>query len=470
MSKSLFDKVWESHIIDSIPNPSVLYIDRHFIHEVTSPLAFEELKKRVLQIFKKERMLATADHNVPTKNKHLPILDALSRKQVQILFENCKINGIDFFGLNLNHNYQGIVHIIGPELGYTLPGMTIVCGDSHTSTHGAFGTIAFGIGTSKIAMVMASQCLVQKKPKQMRIHLVGLTKISITPKDVILYIISKLGTDGAVGYFIEYTGKIFRRMSMEGRMTVCNMSIEMGAKGGLIAPDKTTLNYFNKIKFIPKKILLEEALPYWRSLYTEIEVFLDREYHFYADDIFPMITYGTNPGMVFTIVSRIPKNNVFSQQALGYMGFKAGYSLIGLPIQYVFIGSCTNARIEDLRIVAHVVKNRKKAFHVLALIVPGSKQVAYQAKKEGLDMILKQAGFEFLAPGCSACLGMNEDKLPFNAYCLSTSNRNFVGRQGAGARTLLTSPLIAAIVAIEGKIIDVNKHMKFKYHVSYRKN
>lgn len=469
MSKTLFDKVWDSHIIASIPKgPSVLYIDRHFIHEVTSPLAFEELKTRVLQIFKKERMIATADHNVPTKNKHLPILDALSKKQVQILVENCKINGIDLFGLN--HQLQGIIHIIGPELGYTLPGMTIVCGDSHTSTHGAFATIAFGIGTYQIAMVMASQCLVQKKPKQMRIHFVGLTKISVTTKDVILYIISKLGTYGAVGYFIEYTGKIFRLMSMEGRMTVCNMSIEMGAKGGLIATDKTTLNFLNQIKFIPKKILLEEAMPYWRSLYTEIEVILDREYHFYAYDIFPMITYGTNPGMSFNIVSRIPKKNVYSQQAIYYMGFKAGFSLIGKPIQYVFIGSCTNARIEDLRIVAHVVKNRKKAFHVQALIVPGSKQVVSQAKKEGLDMILKLAGFEFLAPGCSACLGLNEDKLPFEAYCFSTSNRNFVGRQGAGARTLLASPLVAAIVTIEGKIIDITKHMKLKSHGSSRKN
>jgi len=399
-------------------------------------------------------MIATVDHNVPTKNQHLPILDTLSKKQVQILFENCKINGIDFFGLL--HKNQGIVHIIGPELGYTLPGMTIVCGDSHTSTHGAFSAIAFGIGTRQVAMVMASQCLVQKKPKQMRIHLIGLTKISVSPKDVILYIISKVGTDGAVGYFVEYSGKIFRKMSMEGRMTICNMSIEMGAKGGLIATDKTTLNYFNKIKFIPKNILLEEALYYWRRLYTDTDVFVDREYHFYASDISPMITYGTNPGMSFNIISRIPKNNVDPQQ---YMGFKAGYSLIGLPIQYVFIGSCTNSRIEDLRIVAHVVKNRKKAFHVLALIVPGSRQVVSQAKKEGLDIILKQSGFEFREPGCSACLGMNEDKLAFGAYCISTSNRNFIGRQGFGARTLLASPLVASIVAIEGKIIDVNKHM-----------
>ncbi|AGC66864.1 3-isopropylmalate dehydratase large subunit [Candidatus Uzinura diaspidicola str. ASNER] len=455
MSKTLFDKVWYSHIVESFPKgPSVLYIDRHFIHEVTSPQAFEELKTRVLLIFKKERIIATVDHNVPTKNQHLPILDALSRKQVQILFENCKINGIDFFGLL--HNYQGIVHIIGPELGYTLPGMTIVCGDSHTSTHGAFGSISFGIGTSQVSMVMASQCLLQKKPKQMRIHLVGLTKISVTPKDIILYIISKVGTDGAVGYFVEFSGKVFRRMSMEGRMTVCNMSIEIGAKGGLIAPDKTTLNYLNKIKFLPKDILLEEAMPYWRTLYTESDIFLDREYYFYASDITPMITYGTNPGMGFSIVRRIPKINVDYHQSISYMGFKAGYSLIGKPIQYVFIGSCTNARIEDLRIVANVVKNKKKAFHVLALIVPGSKQVIYQAKKEGLDIILKKSGFEFREPGCSACLGMNEDKLPFGAYCISTSNRNFVGRQGFGARTLLTSPLVAAIVAIEGKIIDVN--------------
>lgn len=453
--KTLFDKVWYSHIIDSIPKgPSVLYIDRHFIHEVTSPPAFEEIKNRVLQIFKKERIIATADHNVPTKNQHLPILDALSRKQVKKLIENCKKNGIDFFGLN--DNFQGIVHIIGPELGYTFPGLTIVCGDSHTSTHGAFGTIAFGIGTFQVAMVLVSQCLVQKKPKQMRIHLVGGTKISVTPKDVILYIISQIGPDGAVGYFVEYSGKVFRNMSMEGRMTACNMSIEMGAKGCVIATDNTTLKYLKKIKFIPKNIFMEEAMPYWKNIYTDISSSLDRKSHFYASNISNMITYGTNPGMSFNIVSRIPKNNGFYQQTIYYMGFQAGYSLIGKPIQYVFIGSCTNARIEDLRIVAHVVKNRKKAFHVLAFIVPGSRQVACQAKKEGLDMILKQSGFDIRDPGCSACLGMNEDKLPFGAYCLSTSNRNFVGRQGAGSRTLLTSPLVAAIVAIEGKIIDIN--------------
>lgn len=459
MSKTLFDKVWESHIIEYMPKgPSVLYIDRHFIHEVTSPQAFEELKKRILLILKKERIIATADHNVPTKNQHLPILDALSRKQVQILFKNCKKYGIDFFGL-LN-KYQGIVHIIGPELGYTLPGMTIVCGDSHTSTHGAFGAISFGIGTSQVSMVMASQCLLQKKPKQMRIHLIGETKINITPKDIILFIIYKVGTDGAVGYFVEYSGKVFRKMSMEGRMTICNMSIEMGAKGGLIATDKITLNYLKIIKFITKNLLLEEALPYWKTLYTDPDVFWDREYYFYSSDISPMITYGTNPGMGFNIINRIPKNYIDSHQSISYMGFKIGYSLIGKPIQYVFIGSCTNARIEDLRIVAHVVKNRKKAFHVLALIVPGSKQVVFQAKKEGLDMILKKSGFEFREPGCSACLGMNEDKIPFKAYCISTSNRNFIGRQGTGARTLLASPLVAAFVAIEGKIIDINKQTK----------
>lgn len=459
MSKSLFDKVWESHIISSIhKEPSVLYIDRHFIHEVTSPQAFEELKIRVLLILKKERMIATVDHNVPTKNQHLPIHDILSKKQIQILFENCKINGINFFGLF--HKKQGIVHIIGPELGFTLPGMTIVCGDSHSSTHGAFASIAFGIGTRQVAMVLSSQCLVQKKPKQIRIHLIGLTKFSVTSKDVILYIISKVGADGAVGYFVKYSGKVFRKMSMEGRMTVCNMSIEMGAKGGLISTDKKTLNYF----LIPKNLLLKEALFYWSMLYTDIDFFLDREYHFYASDISSMITYGTNPGIGFTIGSRISKNNIDSQQSIFYMGLKIGSSLIGKPIQYVFIGSCTNARIEDLRIVAHVVKNKKKAFHVLALIVPGSRQVIYQAKKEGLDIILKHAGFEFRDPGCSACLGMNEDKLPFGAYCISTSNRNFIGRQGSGTRTLLASPLVASIVAIEGKIIDINKYIKFKDH------
>ncbi|WP_185866551.1 3-isopropylmalate dehydratase large subunit [Blattabacterium cuenoti] len=459
MSKSLFDKIWETHIVKKFENGvNVLYIDRHYIHEVTSPQAFSEIEKREIPVFRPEKIIATADHNVPTINQHLPISDPLSKKQIDLLIKNCKKFGITLYGLG--HKNHGIVHVLGPELGLTLPGMTIVCGDSHTSTHGAFGSIAFGIGTSQVAMVMASQCLLVSKPKQMRIQLKGKSlKKGVTPKDVILYMISKLGVDIGTGYFIEYTGPIIKNMSMEGRMTICNMSIEMGAKGGLIAPDKITFDYLKNHTFLKRKYH-KRHLEYWKTLKTDDYAIFDKEYVLDAEEVEPMITFGTNPGMGMKIYDRIPKLTEFQQKkSLSYMGFKSGESLIGKPINYIFIGSCTNSRIEDLRLVASVVKGKKKASHVTVMVVPGSQRVIQQAKKEGLDQIFKNAGFEFRQPGCSACLGMNEDKIPFGEYCVSTSNRNFEGRQGPGVRTLLVSPLTASIIAIEGKIVDIKKYV-----------
>ncbi|AFJ90985.1 3-isopropylmalate dehydratase large subunit [Blattabacterium sp. (Blaberus giganteus)] len=463
MPKSLFDKIWESHVIKKLENEIyVLYIDKHYIHEVTSPQAFIEIKRRNLSVFRPNQIIATADHNVPTINQHLPISDSLSRKQINLLTENCNKFGITLYGLGDKNN--GIVHVIGPELGHTLPGMTIVCGDSHTSTHGAFGCIAFGIGTSQVAMVMASQCLLLSKPKQMKIQLNGNLRKGVTPKDVILYIISKLGVNAGVGYFVEYTGSIIKKMSMEGRMTICNMSIEMGAKGGLIAPDQITFDYIKKCKNIQKfKKKIKKIIEYWKSLRTDDNTIFDQEYILNVEDIEPMITFGTNPGMSIKISERIPKSNIDSK-SMDYMGFSLGESLIGKRINYIFIGSCTNSRIEDLRLVASIIKGKKKADHVQAMIVPGSNQVVKQAKIEGLDKIFKNSGFNFRQPGCSACLGMNEDKIPSGEYCISTSNRNFEGRQGPGSRTLLASPLSAAIIAIEGKIVDINKYIHEKIY------
>ncbi|MFD2999356.1 3-isopropylmalate dehydratase large subunit [Pontibacter toksunensis] len=463
MKKTLFDKIWDAHVVRSIPGGlDVFYIDRHLIHEVTSPQAFDEIEARNLPLFRKGQIVATADHNVPTKNQHLPIQEPLSRLQVDKLTENCGKYGVELYGLG--HQYQGIVHVIGPELGITQPGMTIVCGDSHTSTHGAFGAIAFGIGTSQVAQVMASQCLLLSKPKKMRITIDGPLHKGVSAKDLILYVISKLGTGGATGYFVEYAGSAIRSLSMEGRMTVCNMSIEMGARGGMIAPDGTTFEYVKGRKYAPEGERWEQALAYWQTLYTEEGATFDSEFFFDADDITPMITFGTNPGMGIPINSSIPVNVPASEAAsydksLQYMGFSPGESLVGKEINYVFIGSCTNSRIEDLRIVADFVKGRRKASHVEAIIVPGSKQVEQQAKAEGLDKLLAEAGFELREPGCSACLAMNEDKIPAGAYCVSTSNRNFEGRQGPGSRTLLASPLVAAITAVEGKIVDITQYL-----------
>ncbi|AMA49691.1 MULTISPECIES: 3-isopropylmalate dehydratase large subunit [Flavobacterium] len=452
--KTLFDKVWDSHVVSTIPNgPQILYIDTHLIHEVTSPQAFAELEDRNISIFRPNQIVATADHNVPTFNQHLPIKDELSKQQVEQLTKNCKKNNITLYGLG--HQYQGIVHVIAPELGITLPGMTMVCGDSHTSTHGAFGTIAFGIGTSQVAQVFASQCLLLNKPKSLRITVNGILAKNVTPKDVILYIISKIGTNAGTGYFCEYAGSVFREMSMEGRMTVCNMSIEMGARGGMIAPDATTFEYIQGRKFAPKGNELKEKIDYWKTLVTDEEAVFDKEYHFDAQDIAPMITYGTNPGMGIKITETVPfiNNDPSFDKAIEYMGFSKGEYLLNKIINYVFIGSCTNSRIEDFRAVAHYIKGKQKASNVYALIVPGSQQVAIQIKEEGLSKIFEEAGFQIRQPGCSACLAMNEDKIPAGEYCVSTSNRNFEGRQGQGARTLLTSPVLAAAIAIEGKIV-----------------
>ncbi|MFN7585744.1 MAG: 3-isopropylmalate dehydratase large subunit, partial [Bacteroidota bacterium] len=411
MGLTLFDKIWNDHVVEEIPDgPSVLYIDRHLIHEVTSPQAFRGMEKRGLPIFRPQQIVATADHNVPTLNQHLPIRDELSRMQVQELIKNCANHGIELYGLG--HPNQGIVHVIGPELGVTQPGMTIVCGDSHTSTHGAFGTIAFGIGTSEVEMVFASQCLLQTKPRQMRINIEGELMTGVVAKDIILYIIAKISAGGATGYFVEYAGSAIRNLSMEARMTICNMSIEMGARGGLIAPDATTFQYVKGRPFAPAGDAWEQQQSKWKELYTDQDAVFDLELKIQAEHIEPMITYGTNPGMGMSITQSIPslesltneaeKNNL--KKSLTYMGLQAGQSLLGMPVQHVFIGSCTNSRIEDLRLVASLVKGKKKHADVQVLIVPGSQEVARQARQEGLDIIFSDAGFELRQAGCSACL------------------------------------------------------------------
>ena len=457
--KTLFDKVWDNHVVTNVTNgPQVLYIDKHLIHEVTSPQAFAELEERDIPVFRPNQIVATADHNVATVNQHLPIVDDLSRNQIEMLTKNCAKNGIELYGLG--HEYQGIVHVIAPELGITQPGMTIVCGDSHTSTHGAFGTIAFGIGTSQVAQVFASQCLLLEKPKSLRVNVNGKLAKGVLAKDVILYIISKIGTNSGTGYFCEYAGNVFEEMSMEGRMTVCNMSIEMGARGGMIAPDDTTYEYVKGKKFAPQGAELETKIAYWKTLPTDEGAIFDKEYDFDAADIAPMLTYGTNPGMGMKINASIPVlNDASFEKSLEYMGFEQGEQLLNKLINYVFIGSCTNSRIEDFRVVANFIKGKQKAKNVVALIVPGSQQVAKQINAEGLTAIFEAAGFEIRQPGCSACLAMNDDKVPAGEYCVSTSNRNFEGRQGQGSRTLLASPLVAAATAIEGKIIDITLHL-----------
>ncbi len=465
MGKTLFEKVWDAHVVTTIPDgPDVLYIDKHLIHEVTSPQAFAGIEKRGVPVFRKENVVATADHNVPTKDQHLPIKEALSRFQVDKLTENCKNHDITLYGLG--HPFQGIVHVMGPELGITLPGMTMVCGDSHTSTHGAFGSIAFGIGTSEVEQVFATQCLMQTKPKTMKIEINGELAEGVTSKDIILYIISKISASGGTGYFVEYAGSAIRSLSMEARMTICNMSIEMGARGGMIAPDQVTFDYVQGRKFAPKGEKFEEAVAYWKTLYSDADANFDVVLQYDAADIAPMITYGTNPGMGVKITDSIPtladikeeSNKVSFKKSLEYMGLEPGEKLLGKSVNYVFIGSCTNSRIEDLRQVAQFIKGKKKADNIHALIIPGSKQVEKQAREEGLDKIFMEAGFELREPGCSACLGMNEDKVPRGEYCVSTSNRNFEGRQGPGARTFLASPLTAAAVAVTGKITDVREY------------
>jgi 3-isopropylmalate/(R)-2-methylmalate dehydratase large subunit len=428
------------------------------VHEVTSPVAFLGLKNRALPVLFPARTFATADHNTPTVNQHLPVADPLSRNQLKALERNANEYGISYWGLG--HQKNGIVHVVGPEYGITQPGATIVCGDSHTSTHGAFGAIAFGIGTSEVEMVLATQCIMQPKPKKMRIVINGSLKKGVTPKDVALYIISKLTTSGATGYFVEYAGEVFEQLSMEGRMTVCNLSIEMGARGGMIAPDEKTFEYIKDREFTPQGADWDKAMAYWNTLYTDQGAEFDKEYLFEGADIDPMITFGTNPGMGISITKAIPKASEIEgaqstyEKSLAYMGYKEGEKMEGKPIDYVFIGSCTNGRIEDFRAFASIVKGHKRAENVTAWLVPGSHKVLNAIKEEGLLEILEEAEFKLREPGCSACLAMNDDKIPAGKYAVSTSNRNFEGRQGPGARTLLASPLVAAAAAITGKITD----------------
>jgi 3-isopropylmalate/(R)-2-methylmalate dehydratase large subunit len=459
MATTLFDKVWDSHVVRHVEDgPDVFFIDRHFIHEVTSPVAFIGLESRGNSVVYPARTFATADHNTPTINQHLPVEDALSANQLDTLENNAKKHGISHWGLGDINN--GIVHVVGPENGITLPGATIVCGDSHTSTHGAFGAIAFGIGTSEVEMVLSTQCIMQSKPKSMRINVNGKLGLGVTPKDVALYIIAKQTTSGATGYFVEYAGDVFEDMTMEGRMTVCNLSIEMGARGGMIAPDQKTFDYIAGRAQTPTGAAWDKAMTYWDTLSTEEGAEFDVEFTYEASDIEPMITYGTNPGMGMGVTKDIPNaENVEGgvetyKKSLGYMDFQEGDSMIGKPIDFVFLGSCTNGRIEDFRAFCSIVEGRQKADNVTAWLVPGSHKVVDQIKEEGLDKVITDAGFVLREPGCSACLAMNDDKIPAGKLSVSTSNRNFEGRQGPGSRTLLASPLVAAASAVEGVVTD----------------
>ena len=459
MNKTLFDKVWDSHVVKNVKGgPDVLFIDRHMVHEVTSPVAFLGLNKRGLSVLYPEKTFATADHNTPTLNQHLPVKDPLSANQLKTLEKNSKKFGISFWGLG--HKKNGIVHVIGPEYGITLPGATIVCGDSHTSTHGAFGAIAFGIGTSEVEMVLSTQCVMQVKPKKMRINVNGKLGKGVTPKDVALFIISKLSTSGATGFFVEYSGTVFSEMSIEGRMTVCNLSIEMGARGGMIAPDEKTFSYIKNREFTPQNKDWNKAMDYWKTLYSDQNSKFDKEFYFDGSKIEPMITFGTNPGMGISITKGIPsaknlgEGTTTYRKSLNYMGYNEGEEMIGKKIDFVFLGSCTNGRIEDFRAFAKIIKGKKKASNVTVWLVPGSHKVLESIKQEGILKILNKSGFELREPGCSACLAMNEDKIPVGKYAVSTSNRNFEGRQGPGSRTILASPLVAAAAAITGKITD----------------
>lgn len=464
MANTLFDKIWDSHVVNLIEGgPSQIYIDRHYCHEVTSPQAFDGLRQRGLKVFRPERTICSPDHNIPTLNQDKPISDPVSRNQVETLTRNANEFGVTLYGLG--HKKNGIIHVIGPENGLTLPGYTIVCGDSHTSTHGAFGAVAFGIGTSEVEMVLASQCILQPKPKTMRINVNGKLRDGVTAKDIALYIIAKMTTGGATGYFVEYAGDTIRSLSMEERMTVCNLSIEMGARGGMIAPDETTFAYCKGREFAPKGDEWDKAVAYWRTLKSDDDATFDKEINFDAADIEPRITFGTNPGMGIGISETIPApdpedeaGKISYDKSLEYMGFKVGQRLEGTPIDYVFLGSCTNGRIEDFRAFANFVKGKRKADNVTAWLVPGSWMVNDQIKAEGLDKILADAGFELRQPGCSACLAMNEDKVPAGKLAVSTSNRNFEGRQGPGSRTILAGPLVAAASAVSGVLTDPRKN------------
>lgn len=457
---TLFDKIWDAHVVQKVDDgPTQLYIDRLYCHEVTTPQAFDELRSRGIGCFRPDKIFCMPDHNIPTQHQDKPIEEPVSRHQVETLTNNAKQFGLSLFGMM--HPKNGIIHVVGPELGLTLPGMTIVCGDSHTSTHGAMGAVAFGIGTSEVGMVMASQCILQQKPKTMRINVEGALGKGVTAKDVALYIMSRMTTSGATGYFVEYAGSTIRSMSMESRLTLCNLSIEMGARGGMVAPDETTFEYIKGREYAPKGEEWEKAVAYWKTLYSGDDAIFDKEYTFEAADIEPRITYGTNPGMGIGISQPIPDIESIDDagkasftKSLEYMGFNAGEKLIGHTVDYVFIGSCTNGRIEDFRAFAEIVKGRHKADNVTAWIVPGSWSVLREIIAEGIDKILEDAGFELRQPGCSACLAMNEDKVPAGKLCISTSNRNFEGRQGPGSRTILASPYIAAAAAVTGRITD----------------
>lgn len=454
MANTLFDKIWDRHVVQQVQDgPEQLYIDRLYMHEVTSPQAFAGMRARGLKCLRPERIFCMPDHNTPTHDQDKPIEDPVSRKQVDTLAQNASDFGLTHFGML--HPDNGIIHVVGPEQGLSLPGMTIVCGDSHTSTHGAIGAVAFGIGTSEVEMVMASQCILQAKPKSMRISVCGKLGKGVTAKDVALYIMSKITTSGATGYFVEYAGDTIEGLSMEGRLTLCNLSIEMGARGGFIAPDDKTFEYIKGRPYAPKGEAWDKALAYWKTLRSGDDAVFDKEVRFEAADIEPMITYGTNPGMGIGIGATIPQAaNASDEKALAYMGFKAGEKMTGKKVDYVFLGACTNGRIEDFRAFASIAKGRKKADDVVAWLVPGSWKVLAQIKAEGLDRILNEAGFEIRQPGCSACLAMNDDKIPAGKLSVSTSNRNFEGRQGPGARTCLASPLMAAAAAVTGVITD----------------
>lgn len=454
MANTLFDKIWDSHVVQVVDDgPNQLYIDRLYCHEVTSPQAFEGMKNRNLKCFRPEKIVCIPDHNTPTHDQDKLIEDSVSRNQVDALEKNAKDFGLSYFGMM--HPKNGIIHVVGPERGLTLPGMTIVCGDSHTSTHGAMGAVAFGIGTSEVEMVMASQCILQSRPKTMRITVDGKLGKGVTSKDVALYMMSKMTTSGATGYFVEYAGEVVKELSMEGRLTLCNLSIEMGARGGMIAPDEKTIEYLKGREYAPKGEEWDKAVEYWKTLRSDDDAQFDKEVKFDAAGIQPMITYGTNPGMGMAINDTIPYDDSDSfKKSMNYMGFNSGEQLLGKKIDYVFLGACTNGRIEDFRSFASIVKGKKRAENVTAWLVPGSWMVLEQIKSEGIDKILTDADFKIRQPGCSACLAMNDDKIPAGKYSVSTSNRNFEGRQGPGARTLLASPLVAAAAAITGVITD----------------
>lgn len=457
---TLFDKIWDKHVVQLLEDGTTqLYIDRLYCHEVTSPQAFEGLRERGLKCFRPKQIFCMPDHNTPTHDQDKEIEDPVSRKQVDTLAKNAKEFGLTHFGMMSKDN--GIIHVVGPEKGLSLPGMTIVCGDSHTSTHGAVGAVAFGIGTSEVEMVLASQCILQQKPKSMRINIDGVLGKGVTAKDVALYLMAKLTTSGTTGYFVEYSGSVVKNMSMEGRLTLCNLSIEMGARGGFVAPDEVTFEYLKGREYAPKGEDWDKAVEYWKTLKSGDDAVFDKELHFDAADIEPRITYGTNPGMGIGITESIPNLDEIDDagkasfmKALNYMGFEPGQKLIGHKVDYVFLGACTNGRIEDFRAFASLVKGKKKADNITAWLVPGSWAVDRQIREEGLDKILEDAGFAIRQPGCSACLAMNDDKIPAGKYSVSTSNRNFEGRQGPGARTILASPLVAAAAAVTGVITD----------------